>query len=115
MLLLQNGQGEVLLQQRPPSGIWGGLWSLPECPEGAEPATWCRERFGLELSLSRTWEPLVHTFSHFQLEIAPVQGRVKAGAAAEIMEPGPTLWYKTQSFNQLGLPAPVKRLLQRLA
>lgn len=115
MLLLQNGQGELLLERRPPSGIWGGLWSLPECPHDEDIATWCRERLGLTVAEAGRWSPLVHTFSHFQLEITPVQGRVSGSTTMSIMEPGAALWYKTQSFNQLGLPAPVKRLLQRLA
>jgi A/G-specific adenine glycosylase len=115
MLLLQNSEGELLLERRPPSGIWGGLWSLPECPDDEDIAKWCREGLGLELVEAQRWEPLLHTFSHFQLEITPVQGRVKELAAVSIMEPAATLWYKTRSFNQLGLPAPVKRLLQRLA
>lgn len=115
MLLLQNRQGELLLERRPPSGIWGGLWSLPECPHDQDIATWCRDRLGLQVVEAGRWSPLVHTFSHFQLEITPVQGHVGEAAAMSIMEPGAALWYKTESFNQLGLPAPVTRLLQRLA
>jgi len=115
MLLLQNDQGELLLEQRPPSGIWGGLWSLPECPPGEDIALWCRERLGLQATEVGRWSPFLHTFSHFQLEIIPVRGRASGPATTSIMEPGAALWYKTQSFNQLGLPTPVKRLLQRLA
>jgi A/G-specific adenine glycosylase len=115
MLLLQNSEDELLLERRPPSGIWGGLWSLPECPHDVEIAKWCGERMGLELLQAQRWEPVVHTFSHFHLEITPVLARVRPLAGMSIMEPAASLWYKTESFDQLGLPTPVKRLLQRLA
>lgn len=114
MMILQNDQGELLLERRPPSGIWGGLWSLPEYPDGEDLASWCRERMGLRVTEAKRLPSLVHTFSHFQLAINPVQGRVSNAAVMSIMEPGVSLWYKPQSINQLGLPAPVKRLLQQL-
>ncbi|MBD3609161.1 MAG: A/G-specific adenine glycosylase, partial [Gammaproteobacteria bacterium] len=50
MLILQDAQGHVLLQQRPPSGIWGGLWSLPECPEDIDILHWSQAPLGLPLS-----------------------------------------------------------------
>ncbi len=114
MLLLENSEGELLLQQRPPSGIWGGLWSLPECPQDESIASWCSERLGLELVTCNEWSPLLHTFSHFQLEILPRHCRVKATEHGGIMEPAGLVWYKSRSLAQLGLPAPVKKLLGRL-
>ncbi len=36
MLLLSDREGRLLLERRPPSGIWGGLWSLPES-DGSAP------------------------------------------------------------------------------
>ncbi|MCW8828472.1 MAG: A/G-specific adenine glycosylase [Gammaproteobacteria bacterium] len=114
MLLLQNSDGELLLERRPPSGIWGGLWSLPECPHDQDLGEWCIRRFGVAPESARAWPPLVHTFSHFQLEIEPWHCRVQPAAADQVMEQDAALWYKTHLFNQLGLPAPVKRLLGRL-
>jgi A/G-specific adenine glycosylase len=114
MLLLQNGAGELLLQRRPPSGIWGGLWSLPECPHEEDIGGWCRARLGLEVIDAEVWPALQHTFSHFQLEIEPLRCQVRPADTAQVMEPDAAVWYKTQSFNQLGLPAPVKRLLDWL-
>ena len=49
VLLLCNAAGEVLLQRRPPVGIWGGLWSFPEVPADEDARQWCRTK----LSLSR--------------------------------------------------------------
>jgi len=58
MLLVQNEAGETLLEKRPPSGIWGGLWSLPEATDGELPK-------GTGESVMR----FRHTFSHFHLDI----------------------------------------------
>jgi A/G-specific adenine glycosylase len=114
MLLLQNSDGELLLQQRPPSGIWGGLWSAPECPHEEEITRWCRDELGLNLIGCEEWLPLLHTFSHFQLEIIPHHCRVESVTPGGIMEPTGLVWYKSRSLEQLGLPAPVRKLLGRL-
>ncbi len=115
-LLLQNNRGEVLLEQRPPSGIWGGLWSLPECAQtsAAKIKQWCREHLGYEIDALKFWPPLRHTFSHFHLDMAPVQGRVSKIHAA-VMEPGHRVWYNITSPDARGLAAPVKGLLLQLA
>jgi A/G-specific adenine glycosylase len=110
MLLLQNRAGELLLERRPPSGIWGGLWSLPECPHEEDIGKRCRE-LGLLLDEAESWPAISHTFSHFQLEIEPWLCRVAEAPPGRVMEAAAAVWYKTQSFDQLGLPTPVKKLL----
>jgi len=114
MLILQNAAGEVLLEQRPPAGIWGGLWSFPECPSDTPPQKWCASQLGLETDELTPQAPLRHTFSHFHLDIQPLCGAIR-GAPARIMEPGKRVWYNTRRPDARGLPAPVKALLQQLA
>ncbi len=114
MLLLTAPGGELLLQRRPPSGIWGGLWSLPECAERDHAADWCAA-CGLEVERMTAWPPLRHTFSHFHLDITPLRLWVRPGSGGAIMEPDGAVWYKTDLCNQLGLPAPIKRLIEQLA
>lgn len=109
-LLVTNERGEVLLERRPPSGIWGGLWTPPEADEPV--ADWCHRR-GFALRAEQAWPPLRHTFSHFHLDISPLHVRV-ADAGGTIMEAGGAVWYKTELCDQLGLPAPIKRLVARL-
>jgi A/G-specific adenine glycosylase len=113
MLLLCNDGGEVLLERRPASGIWGGLWSLPECPADADPARWCRERYGFEGARAGALPRLRHTFTHFRLDITPVRliGRIAEG---RIMEAAETVWYKNDAGSPIGLPAPVRTLLHAL-
>jgi len=111
MLLLQDNDGQILLQQRPPTGIWGGLWSLPERPDDAMPAErWIRQRFGGTLIGSGT--PLRHTFSHFHLDITPLLARIDA--SPPLMDDGRSLWYNPSKPKSLGLAAPIMKLLARL-
>lgn len=110
LLLLRRADGQVLLERRPPAGLWGGLWSLPEYTGTVtELAAWCRERYGLSPQAVHGGEPFVHTFSHFRLEITPLECRVQA--APTILDAPDRLWYNPTDPARLGLAAPVRRLL----
>jgi A/G-specific adenine glycosylase len=113
MLLLQNPSGELLLHKRAGQGIWGGLWSLPECPHDQDVERWCEAQLGLQITQTRQHDSLTHVFSHFRLHIHPLSARAQP-AAGGIMEANDTVWYNTGSIQQLGLPAPVKTLVHRL-
>jgi A/G-specific adenine glycosylase len=111
MLIIRNDDGAVLLEQRPPTGIWGGLWSLPECPPDSDPRQWCLDRHGCEADLVGRGATMRHTFSHFHLDISPVSMRVK-GSVDGVMDAGRQVWYKSAESERRGLAAPVMRLLQ---
>jgi A/G-specific adenine glycosylase len=113
LLLVRDATATVLLTKRPPSGIWGGLWSLPECAVGADIADWCRQRLSCDAHEEARWPVLRHTFSHFHLDIHPVLVRVGARAAA-VMDDAESVWYNPQKPQQLGLAAPIQRLLNQL-
>ena len=113
--------GAVLLEQRPSSGIWGGLLSLPEVgghvplEAGQEPV--CTKdvaaaagMFGA-LDEVRPLTPLVHVFTHYKLHIAPFA--VTLASRAEL-GPGHQ-WWPLASIQDAPLPAPVKKLLLDLA
>ncbi|MCV6590666.1 MAG: A/G-specific adenine glycosylase [Marinobacterium sp.] len=108
MLLVRNVAGHVLLYQRPPSGLWGGLWSLPQVQDLRDTAA----ETGLHINpdSARALAPLRHTFSHFHLDITPVEVELLTGADT-LMEQAPTLWYDPANPASIGLAAPVKKLL----
>jgi len=113
MLLLRNSQNQVLLQQRPPSGIWGGLWSLPEADCKATKQSlsrWSKKQLNLTIDNIIFEKSLRHTFSHFHLDITPVYASVIDESNA-VMEQGDSVWYNTCSPDSRGLAAPVKKLL----
>jgi A/G-specific adenine glycosylase len=107
-----NGRCEVLLQKRPPSGIWGGLWSLPECDDAAALRSWCERHLPGAVEAA-PMAPLKHTFSHFQLHIEP-RHMVAGAAPGQIADGGALAWHPLSMLAQLGVPAPVRRILDQL-
>jgi len=116
MLMLENGDGKLLLQQRPPAGIWGGLWSFPEllqsAPNDSDIQQWCRNELGYEIKINQRWPIVRHSFSHFHLDIEPVwlhsdqqQNRIADNNAT---------WFSNAAPASIGLAAPVKQLLERV-
>ncbi len=112
-VLLRDPQGSVLLERRPPTGVWGGLWSLPECPPKAAVADWCLDKLGRQPDHVRLLQPFRHTFSHFHLEITPALVEVQNPWPA-VLDGDQTLWYNPAVPGEQGLPAPVTRLLAQL-
>jgi len=116
MLLLEDAEGRILLEQRPPAGIWGGLWSLPEMdPEhdAEDLPGLCQRRFSAACNLAGTLAPFRHTFSHYHLHVKPAllqTGLTKAGDL-EVKESGTYRWLHRDQALNLGLPAPVRQLL----
>ena len=113
MVLLRSSAGEVLLERRPPVGIWGGLWCFPECPPGVEIADWCWEQLGLTVSVGMPWRVLRHGFSHFRLDISPIPATASE-ARGTVMDGERFVWYNTCQLENLGIPAPVRLLLTAL-
>jgi A/G-specific adenine glycosylase len=112
MLLIRDDGGRVLLTQRPPAGLWGGLWSLPEC-EDTDVRKFSRTQLGLDIAPQKAWPTFRHSFSHFHLDITPIPARV-LGAPDRVMETISSVWYNLRRPDARGLPAPVKRLLEQL-
>ncbi|GGK63065.1 A/G-specific adenine glycosylase [Amphritea balenae] len=113
MLLITDTDGQILLRQRPPSGIWGGLWSLPETSDlrDAEQET----GLAIELDTAEPMAPIRHTFSHFHLDITPVKVRlIDKAPTNRVMEQPASLWYNLRQPQKVGLAAPVKKLLGKL-
>jgi len=111
MLLLLR-EGEVLLEKRPPVGLWGGLWCFPEIPPRTDPREYCNHRFGAKLASAKRQPLLVHGFTHFTLNITPVVCHV-AGASPCVSEPG-QVWLAPDDAVRAAVPAPVRKLLAAL-
>ena len=110
LLVLQDG-GRVLLETRPPTGIWGGLLSLPELPAGADAQQWAGQRFACSVIAVSPAPTIEHAFSHFRLRIIPLLLDVKPGSAA--MEPG-WQWLDLAKIEGAALPAPIRRILDEI-
>jgi A/G-specific adenine glycosylase len=111
-LILSNSDNRILLEKRPPAGIWGGLWSLPEFESLESVLSWCSEKkIGI---VSRQLMPKRrHTFSHYHLDYQPLIIRADISADDMAREADRTVWYKEGHTEGLGLAAPIKLLLQQ--
>ena len=110
MLLISDKSGALLLQRRPPAGIWGGLWTPPETAAEQDAATWCHEQLGTGVDRLEMLTARRHTFSHFHLDIQPFAVRLENGASA-IADDANLRWVDPGDPGVLGLPAPIQRLL----
>lgn len=110
-VLLVTAPGAVLLEKRPATGIWGGLYSLPEMLEGETAEAAGVRRMGLLLEGFCEAPPLQHTFTHFTLTIQPWEKdlpMVPAGLGKEGLR-----WVRRDEIGKIGLPAPILRLLEK--
>ena len=117
MLLVTNDNGDILLQRRPPSGIWGGLLCLPEIPLETNTKKWCKKTMGFTVNEKHRWPVLRHTFSHFHLDISPVLATVKSLKNC-VMEESEWVWYNNGLKDERtkpvgGFPTPVIKLLKK--
>ena len=111
MLLLLNGN-EVMLEKRPPNGIWGGLWSLPEISMQEIPSEVAMQRFGLEVESDEPLPSILHTFTHFKLEILPQPLQV-IHRSLQAIRPN-TIWLNVEDAIGAALPTPVRNILLNL-
>ncbi|MFL9609425.1 A/G-specific adenine glycosylase [Methylobacillus sp. Pita2] len=112
-MLVMTHEGRVLLQKRPDSGIWGGLWSLPELEIGQDGRAWGRQAFGVEGAAPVSLVQLTHVFTHFKLHITANHMPVDA-LPLQAREPG-LQWIALDEAIDAALPVPVRKILQALA
>jgi len=108
MLTIDNNS--VLLERRPPTGIWGGLYSFPEFADETALDQWLTT-INSAASQRTAWGAVKHSFSHYDFIMHPV--KVEIGELpGKVMDDDRWLWYNTASPAQVGLAAPVKKLLE---
>ena len=111
-VLVLERAGEILFERRPPTGVWSGLWSLPEIALDADLRTGLRERFGVDAPIGETLAPITHGFTHFTLKMHPQRIAV-ARWPLRAEAPG-RIWLSKADALAAALPAPIKRLVRSL-
>ena len=114
LMLLHRHQDEILMWRRPPSGIWGGLWSLPEVDDEAAIALWQRSFLSVSQPPKKIQHKVIrHQFTHYGLDIslAIIELDDRPG---EISDQDNYAWVDVERLSEYGLPAPVKKLLSTL-
>ncbi|MDH5710876.1 MAG: A/G-specific adenine glycosylase [Gammaproteobacteria bacterium] len=111
MLLLMNTEGHIMLEKRPPSGIWGGLWSLPELALDEDIAGQCELRWGCRIKNIEDQAEFRHTFSHYHLDITPC--RVKVEAVAASVGDNEQQWCNAGQVGSYAVATPVAKILRQ--
>ena len=106
----QNSQQKVLLEKRPATGIWGGLWSLPELALDDDTVQLTEQRLNVQVQAVTNLSPFRHTFSHYHLDIVPYQ--LDVSSSNSVQENGKYMWFTIEQAYELGLPAPVRTILE---
>jgi A/G-specific adenine glycosylase len=110
MLLLIHGN-EILLEKRISTGIWGGLWSLPQFEDEATAQYWF-EQSGMNASSGERLERFTHTFTHFKLHITPMKIHLTNKPLHEAQVGG--VWLEVAAALSAAIPTPVRKVLKEL-
>jgi A/G-specific adenine glycosylase len=117
MLMIQDPDGAVLLERRPTPGIWGGLWCFPQIDVDEDPIAAVAARLQLPAGepegSQEAWGAFTHQFTHFRLQVTPL--RIRLQLRPDNVRDGGSDWFDPASAADVGLAAPVKRLLAVLA
>ncbi|MCG6938809.1 MAG: A/G-specific adenine glycosylase [Gammaproteobacteria bacterium] len=109
LLIIRNDKGQYLLEKRPPAGIWGGLWSLPELVMEQQVDESVKQNWQLTVSEYRDLPVFRHTFSHFHLDITPCEVQV-VSQGLSVADNNVYQWQT--DITKLALAAPVSAILQ---
>lgn len=109
-MILVRRNDSVYLERRPPSGIWGGLYSFPELGSSEDAGDWCERVLRSRPQRVELLDTLQHNFTHFDLEIQPIEVTVDS-APERVAEGDDCIWYDPASPQPVGICAPVKSLL----
>jgi A/G-specific adenine glycosylase len=115
LLIAQSGSDAstaVLVQRRPPSGLWGGLWSPPQFDSENDALVWCRRELDAVDASAHALPSIDHAFTHFDLTLNPV--RIHCQRAPDVGEGEDRLWYRLHAPPRIGLPQPIRRLFEQL-
>lgn len=109
LLAIGDPDGRIWLERRPPRGIWGGMWCLPECPPETVPADWCARWFGEVPASCAALPEIRHVLTHRRLRVQPWQLQLSSGWADPSLREG--VWYQSGTMPPGGMVRPVLDLL----
>ena len=110
-MLLRQGN-KILMEQRPPTGIWGGLWCFPEI--SSESIAQSAEQLGFKVTAQSELTAFRHTFSHFHLDISAVVCDIESGTPCGVNE-SQQIWFDLAKPQKIGLAAATKKLIDQLS
>lgn len=110
VLWVEDAAGRILLQQRPPAGIWAGLWTLPQADGAAGAREWFEQHLAGDFTAGEPLAAIDHAFSHYRLQLQPLRWHGIAPRDA-VGDNEALRWVAPGALDRLGIPAPIRRLL----
>jgi A/G-specific adenine glycosylase len=111
VMLLEDAAGRVLLQRRPPSGVWAALWSLPEAGEHAQAREWFAIHVDGDYDARQPMPAIAHGFTHYRLQLQPSRWPAIA-LRPRVADNGDLRWVARAELPAFGIPAPIRKLLE---
>ena len=111
VLWLLDRSGRVLLQRRPPTGVWAALWTLPQHEDEEAAERWFETHAEAEYADGEALAPVAHAFSHYKLELQPRRWRAVA-LRARVGDNDDMRWVAREELAELGIPAPIRKLIE---
>lgn len=112
VLWLEDAHGRVLLERRPPAGVWASLWSLPQLePDSTAVRDWLDARMSGADAPAEPLPTIAHGFSHYRLDLQPLRWR-NVSLRVQVADNDALRWVARDELAHLGIPAPVRRLLE---
>ena len=111
VLWAEDSTGRVLLQRRPPVGIWAALWSLPEHDDHDAARHWFDVHLAGDYDHAEPLQAIAHGFTHYRLQIQPLRWR-GAEAKSAVGDNVDLRWVARDELVALGIPAPIRKLLE---
>lgn len=112
-LIIKDQSGGILLQKRPDSGIWGGLWCLPEIAQIEDMNEWLKAQYPISVHSTKILAQIKHSFTHYHLVITPVVLTIKKHMISKEMASSWQLWYNSRTRFHGGIPAPIAQLIHQ--
>ncbi|PNS07654.1 mutY: A/G-specific adenine glycosylase [Lysobacter silvestris] len=106
---MEDRDGRILLQRRPPTGVWASLWALPQFDTSADRDDWLASQGCI--ASSTELDAIEHVFTHFRLHIHPLRARLST-ARMRVSDNDDQRWATRDDLATLGIPAPIRRLLE---
>jgi A/G-specific adenine glycosylase len=110
VLWIEDACGNVLLQRRPPAGIWASLWTLPQAEDAESARAWFDARLHGDFTVGEALPSIAHAFSHYKLALHPLRWRGIA-AGNRMADDEDLRWVDRAGLDALGIPAPIRKLL----
>lgn len=115
VLWIEDAAGAVLLQRRPPAGIWASLWTLPQADDADAARTWFDARLRGDFDGGDSLPVIAHAFSHYKLALQPLRWRgiaARDNARGQVRDNDELRWVPRAQLSSLGMPAPIRSLLE---